>query len=127
MSRRLHKVGDARHPTRGGAEESVGNGYGKERRCVMANILLARQPSADEVSEGQERRDGKESLGARRQSRRLQMRHLPREPLHTTVRELDEQLSLRPWRGWPQQWECPSVKRMRRIDDGHLTSRGFRY
>ena len=89
----------------------------------MANILLARKHSADEVREGQERRDGNEGLGARPPSGRLQMRHLTREPLHTTVRQLDEQLGLRPWRGCPQQWECPSVKRMSGVDNSHLTSR----
>ncbi len=95
--------------------------------CVIVNILLAHQHSADEVGEGQERRDGDEGLGASCQHGRIEIGYLTREPLHAAIRQLDEQSGLGPWGGHPQQRERPPIQRMSGVDNGHLTSRQFRY
>lgn len=51
----------------------------------MVNILLARKHSADEVGQGQKNGDGNEGLGLRRHDRRLQIRHVTREPLRSAI------------------------------------------
>jgi hypothetical protein len=89
----------------------------------MTNILLARKHSADEVGKGQERGDGNEGLGVRNRSRRLQIGHLTREPLHAAIRQLHEKLGFGPCRGRPQQREHTPIKRVSGIENGHLTSR----
>jgi len=91
------------------------------------HILLARQHSADELRQGQESRDGNESVGGRCHSRRVQIRDRTGDPLHAAVRQLDHEPRLGPRGVHPQQWKRPPIQRMRRIDNGHLTSRGFRF
>jgi hypothetical protein len=87
------------------------------------HILLVRQHSADELRQGQEGRDGKEGVGRRCSSRRGQVRRGTGDPLHTAVRQLDHEPRLRPRGMHPQQRQRPSIQRMRRINNGHLTSR----
>jgi hypothetical protein len=89
----------------------------------MANILLACKHSAEEVGEGQERGDGNEGLGVRNRSRRLQIGHRTREPLHAAIRQLHEKVGFGPCGGSPQQREHTPIQRVSGIDNGHLTSR----
>ena len=90
---------------------------------LMMHILLARQHSADELREGQEGRDSNERVRGRCRSRRGKIRDGTGDPLHAAVRQLDHEPRLGPRGVHPQQRKCPSIQRMRRIDNGHLTTR----
>jgi len=93
---------------------------------LMMYILLARQHSADELRQGQEGRDGNERVGECCRSRRSKLRDGPGDPLHAAVRQLDHEPRLRLRGVHPQQRQRPPIQRMRRINNGHLTSRGCR-
>ncbi len=93
---------------------------------LMMHILLARQHSADELRQGQEGRDGNEGGRGRCHSGRVKIRHRTWEPLHAPVGQPDHKPGLRPCGVHPQQRERTPIQRMRRIDNGHLTSRRFR-
>jgi len=89
----------------------------------MMHILLARQHSADELREGQEGRDGNERVGEYCRSRRSKIRGCTGDPLYAAIRQLDHEPRLRPCGVHPQQRKRPPIQRMRRINNGHLTSR----
>ena len=90
---------------------------------LMMHILLARQHSANELRQGEEGRDGNEGRRGYCRSGRVQIRHRPWEPLYTPVGQLDYESGLGPCGVHSQQRERLSIQRMRRIDNGHLTSR----
>jgi len=90
---------------------------------LMMHILLARQHSADELREGQEGRDGNERVREGYRSRHVQIRGSTGDPLHAAIRQLDHEPRLRPRGVHPQQRQRPPIQRMRRINNGHLTSR----
>ena len=87
------------------------------------HILLARQHSADELREGQEGRDGNERVRECSRSRHGKIRDGTGEPLHAAIRQLDHEPRLRPRGVHPQQRKRSPLQRMRRISNGHLTSR----
>ncbi len=87
------------------------------------HILLARQHSADELCQGQEGRDGNESVGGRCHSGGVKICDRTGDPLHATVRQLDHEPRLGPRGVHPQQRKRPPIQRMGWIDDAHLTSR----
>jgi hypothetical protein len=89
----------------------------------MMHSLLARQQSADELREGQEGRDGNERVRECYRSRRGKICDGTGEPLHAAIRQLDHEPCLRPCGVHPQQRKRPPIQRMRRISNGHLTSR----
>jgi hypothetical protein len=93
---------------------------------VMMHILLARQHSADELRQGEEGRDGNEGWRGHCRSGWGKIRHRTWEPLHTPVGQSDHEPGLGACGVYSQQWERTPVQRMRRIDNGHLTSRRFR-
>ena len=90
---------------------------------LMMHILLARQHSADELREGQEGRDGNKRVRGDYRSRRGKIRDCTGDPLHTPVGQSDHEPGLGACGVYSQQRESTPVERMRRIDNGHLTSR----